>query len=607
MNCSQARILLSAYRELKTKQVDTSALEEHLEHCAVCRDVLAQNTFVGERLQMLSIEPQAQAYHRLMLALAEEHTRFLQQATAKAAYIPPTPDFLKPFLQKHAAATRETDVLTAFSTAETGPLPIIQARHKRRPFAMNQFAVMGLAAAILLVIMTGGLVSLLMLTRSGSAPIAHTTVSGIVAPSQVALATYTTHTPYTYVVSAVGNRQFIYYTAYNENTNAWMLEQLEIKSKVSTPLLATESNSDLVLLGSSQQWLLWLQLDPAQTITPQHIHTVSSQIRTWRLQALSLAAPATPQVQQTMSMLPQPITLLSGTFDEGNVPAWVHSPIQGIWFMQNTFLLATLDQNGTAHLLRSTITAKHTVSTTEITSAHDGHILTSPTANSTGTALFWADEWTTSDGNLHSTIWTQQVTQATPTHGLWSKHTIITTSLLRSDGTSFQPQIVDNTLFFLNTNQNVASNSTTSQASSIATATATPASSTNTSALNVISRADATIYQPQIDVSIQGILLSLPLASDATTTPTALNTGLASVLQGGTDFLLWQNDKGYEMYDVAANSPVTIGNITNGAAFLNVNSTTAVWFIRPTSATPSNTTAITFNAFNWPRSTQALP
>ncbi len=606
MNCSQARIFLSAYRELKTKQTETAALEEHLEQCAACRDVLAHNTFISERLQSLpSLEPQPQAYNRLMQALAQEHTHFLQQATAKTAHIPPTPDFLKPFLKTHAAATRETDALTAFSTAETGPLPIIKARRKGRPAVMNQFAVIGLAAAILLVIMTGGLVSLLMLARSGSAPIGRTTVSGIAEQSQVAMATYTTNTFYTHVVSAVGNRQFIYYTAYKEDTNTWMLEQLSISSRVSTPLLATESNSDLILLGSSKQWLVWLQLDPPQTIALRHLHTINSQVRTWKLEAISLAAPETLQVQQTMSTLPQPITLLSGTFDEANIPSWVHTPIQGIWSMQNTILVAMIDQNGVSHLMRCTITTNATVNTIEIASGHDGQVLTSPTADSQGTTLFWADEWMASDGNLHSNIWEQDTLQATPTHGRWADHPTVTTNMLRSDGTSFQPQVVGDTLFFLDSNVNVASSNGNAQATPAAKATATP--TLNSNVPTVVSRADTNIYQPQIDASVQGVLLSLPVSSDMTTLPTMINTDLASALQSGSDFLLWQNGKGYEMYDVAANSPVTIGNITNGAAFLNVNNNTAVWLIAPSAATPTNTGTITFNAFNWPRSQQVLP
>ena len=79
------------------------------------------------------------------------------------------------------------------------------------------------------------------------------------------------------------------------------------------------------------------------------------------------------------------------------------------------------------------------------------------------------------------------------------------------------------------------------------------------------------------------------------------NTGLATSLQVGTNFALWQGDKGYEMYDVSLKSDVTVGTIFDGSTFLAVNGSSAVWMQHNTSnATPNTNTSITLNAFNWP-------
>jgi hypothetical protein len=78
-------------------------------------------------------------------------------------------------------------------------------------------------------------------------------------------------------------------------------------------------------------------------------------------------------------------------------------------------------------------------------------------------------------------------------------------------------------------------------------------------------------------------------------------TGLASSLQAGAGFVLWQGDKGYEMYDVSLASDVNVGNIFDGSTFLAVNGTTAVWMINNASSTTSHASStITLMAFNWP-------
>jgi hypothetical protein len=94
----------------------------------------------------------------------------------------------------------------------------------------------------------------------------------------------------------------------------------------------------------------------------------------------------------------------------------------------------------------------------------------------------------------------------------------------------------------------------------------------------------------------------LPLDSAPTVSPTVMNNaGLASSLQAGADFVLWQDDKGYVMYDVQSQSFVTVGDTLNGASFVAVNGNTTVWTLN--SATNSNVnTRLSTNlyAFNWP-------
>jgi hypothetical protein len=116
----------------------------------------------------------------------------------------------------------------------------------------------------------------------------------------------------------------------------------------------------------------------------------------------------------------------------------------------------------------------------------------------------------------------------------------------------------------------------------------------------VISRADKIIYAAPLDTSVRGTILMLPLNIDSAS-PTAMNSsGWASSLQVGTNFALWQDDKSFEMYDVTT-GPVPIGNILDGATFLAVNGTSAVWIINnAANATSSAGPAVTLMAFNWP-------
>src|SRR5205823_7126554 len=103
--------------------------------------------------------------------------------------------------------------------------------------------------------------------------------------SQVTALPYLTTTVYSHVVSAVANQASIYYTAYGDNGEGWMLEKLDTKTKASTPLLAASTLSTLAVLASSRDWLTWLQLDQPKSTTAKNIPVRSDQItvRTWSL------------------------------------------------------------------------------------------------------------------------------------------------------------------------------------------------------------------------------------------------------------------------------------------------------------------------------------
>ena len=94
----------------------------------------------------------------------------------------------------------------------------------------------------------------------------------------------------------------------------------------------------------------------------------------------------------------------------------------------------------------------------------------------------------------------------------------------------------------------------------------------------------------------------VPLNGAFDAQPTVMNTtGLASSLQVGTNFALWQGDKGYEMYDVSQRSDVSVGTIFDGSTFMAVNGSSAVWMLNNASnTTASANPSITLMAFNWP-------
>ena len=597
MNCSQARAMMTAYRELKNGAVETIELDVHLEGCASCRQELACQMFIGEQLGSLPVvEPPPDMHSKLMRALAKEHLEFVWHSASGTVS---TPEFLKPYLHEHAQSTQDSNLIAAFSTAETGPLPIIQAKRKPRHRShMSQFAVLGLAAMFLMVLMMGGLTSLLLLAHNNQTGInAVSNASKIILPASVEQIPYTTTTPYQHVASAVADHTYIYYTAYGDGlNNPWMLERLDRATNISTPLLPSASTNPLILLGSAHESLLWLQFDglklkPHTNLSKYGFHPYVS---LWSLHYLTLK-----QQQQIVSGIPTDSEIvLKGTFDQDTAPNWVTTPIQGIWFLQNSLLVAMTDSKGISHLLLYRLDTMGKLVAHEISSTVPGHILTSPTANSDGSQIYWSEEWLSSAGTLNSNIWTQQVVDAIrPTRGPWAAHTVTVKQLFTSDGMSFRPQIANNTLFMLST----ASQSSSTHATSTPTEPATPAASPSPNA-NAIARTATSIYAAPLDTLVRGTILSLPLNGDLDIQPTVLNTtGLASSLQVGTNFALWQGDKGYEMYDVSQRSDVNVGTIFDGSTFLAVNGSSVVWMLKNASSTTNNAgTSITLMAFNWP-------
>ncbi len=599
MNCNQARAMMTAYRELKNGEVDSLELDVHLEGCASCRQEFAHYMFIGEQIRSMPVvEPPPDMHAKLMHTLAKDQLELIRRSTPGTVN---TPEFLKPYLQEYAQSTHTSDLVAAFSTAETGPIPIIQAKRKHRHRShMSQFAVLGLAAMFLMVLMMGGLTSLLLLVHNnlpGANP--SKISSSINQPNVVDQVKYVTGTPYQHVVSAVADHAYIYFTAYEDEAyNSWMLERLDRTTKISTPLLLTPRPYPVIALGSANGSLVWLQFDDRKLKPHRNLqgNSVNPYISLWSLHYFS------PDQQQlaALGIPPSSTILLKGTFDLDTAPGWVTTPIQGIWFMQNSLLVAMTDGNGVSHLMRYQLDTLGKPVATEIATAPPGHILTSPTATSDGTQIYWSEEWLSNAGMLYSNIWTQQVVDnPPPLHGQWLRYKVRDTvkHVFSSDGMSFHPQVVDNTLFMLSTAGQF--NSTQGTPATPGTTTSTAASSPITS---VITRTDTSIYAAPLDASVRGTILMIPLSGDSDMRPTSMNTsGLASSLQAGTDFALWQDDKGYEMYDVQSQSYVNVRDTLNGAAFVAVNEASAVWIVSNATNTTNNANPlVTLMAFNWP-------
>jgi len=607
--------MLAAYRELKNGEVDTLELDVHLEGCASCRQELARYMLIGEQVRSLPvIEPLPDMHATLMRAIAKVQLEFIRRSAPGTVT---TPEFLKPYIQEHVQSSHDSDLITAFSTAETGPLPIIQARHKPRHRShMSQFAVVGLAAMFLMVLMMGGLTSLLLLAHNNPQSAINSNTSSLKRPTEVAEASYTTSTPYQHVVSAVADRANIYYTAYGDGTNnSWMLEMLNRKTKSSIPLLPTPNAYSLIVLGSSTSGVVWLQFDgyKSNPHLPGYSQHPPASLQ-WSLHYLS-----PEQLQQAaLGFLTPSEVLLKGTFNQDSAPSWVTTPVQGIWFIneshQASLLVASIDSNGISHLTSYQLATVGTPVATEIATATADHILNSPTATSDGTQIYWSEEWFSNAGVLSSDIWTQQVVDAVgPSHGRWAGHLqkMIVKEPFTTDGISFRPQVVDNTLLTLcaaspavcTASQADATQGTpTTMGTGTATSTPTSTPSPNTS---VIPQTVANIYAPPLDASVRGTILMLQLNGNPLNQYQVVNTtGLASSLQAGADFALWQDESGYEMYDVSQGSDVNIGNTLDSATFVAVNGASAVWMVNSTTSNTTSKTgpSVTLMAFNWPKS-----
>ncbi|WP_376795035.1 anti-sigma factor family protein [Thermogemmatispora sp.] len=631
MNCTEARGLLAIYRDLKEAEAQPSLhdeetratlqeLEEHLESCPDCRQALADFTLVGARLQRLpAIEPPPEMRERLMRALAAEHARFLKRGLPGT---PPPPDFLKPYMQEQLEQEAEYDPLATLSTAKTGPLPVLQTprRVQRRP-RMPQLAALAVAATFLLALLTGGLTSVLLLAQhsSGSIP----PPAAINHPTNVVMMRYATATLYHNVVSAAADGNVVYYSAFNDGTPAgWMLLRLDRQTQLSQPLLTSPQSSPLIVLGSAHNRLVWLQYDPpavgnvSKAITPKKAQqsspprdSLTEGLRSWKL-FYAVVDPTATSAEALHAQL-----LLSGIFNPELAAGIVHTPVPGIWFLQNGLLVTALDQRGLSHLWLYSLQENGQIAgRSELAAAPAGHIYTSPTATADGSRIFWADEWLDSAGFLHSNIWTRQEIELTaPTQGRWWPHTQPQTWLFRADGTSFRPVVVGHTFFMLNTNDGL--DGVSALATPTPAASPSPQSASQTAALaqslnsSVTPWANASIYPPSLDFLISGSLYMLSLEPTSDGTFSQLNTiSHVSALQGGSTFVLWQNDDDtYGMFDVESNTFVQVGSVLSGAAFVAVNGNSAVWSDAPASTgsrTPATTTPqATLRMFSWPLST----
>ncbi len=623
MNCNQARELISVYREIKAEECESADLAAHLEGCAACRETLANYTRIGEQIRSMPVcEPAPDMHTKLMKALANEQLKVLQKSAPGTVS---TPEFLKPYLRQLAEETPGQDEIAAFSTAETGPLPRIQVHRKRRPVQVNQFAVLGLAATILLMLMMGGLTSLLMVARSNPNTITRTSAS-VYRPTEVDQKIYTMTTLYPNVASALPTRNFIYYTASSNGSasQSWMLMQFDRRTRVSTPLLAQPGSDPLIVLAASDSWLVWLTYSRPAITTHGHVPDTSNtspSLRTWSLDYLSLqpqvqqTSPATSNTspssnsqflktptatstssQSTSTSFPTPTLLEQGLFDSTTAPDWVNSPIQGTWLTGNTLLIALIDRHGLSYLESYQLgqTGK-AAQVQQIASAPAGHVLTWPTTDSTGTEIYWADEWVSTDGTLHSNIWQQQTSDLTTrSHG--HIETIVSTNrqVLMGDGMSFQPQVVDNTLFWLSTSEVTVSG----QGAVSPNGTPFPANSTDTSVV-FTPRTDTAVYPAPPDSLVHGTIFLLPLDGPEAGVESTLGVaGQSTGFQAGSNYVIWQDTTGYQMYDVQHQSNVVTGDTLNDASLLAVNGNTTLWLTENALNTPGS--QLTMMVFNWP-------
>ncbi|GER89318.1 hypothetical protein KDW_34800 [Dictyobacter vulcani] len=640
MNCHQARAQLAIYREQKQDPTKMPELEGHLAHCADCKAAYAQYQLVGDHIRsMPAIEPAPDARHKLMQALAAEHVRFLQHAPASATSTP-TPVFLGPYLKDLAAKTARTNSLAAFSTADTGPLPIIQSTRPRRIRQTQHFAIIGLAASFMVVVMLGGLISLLLLANQGQPVVSLPSNTASIGHPEVAQADpaiAATQTLYSHVVSASTSNDTIYYSAYDHNAN-WMLEKFDTTgdpttNRASTALLTHPSTRPMIILGSSENWLLWLQMEQSKATNGKQAQqsdtTINTLEGTWSLKALYMGKSQSTTTSNTQKIESddsiKPLTLYTDNFNKARVADWVTSPIQGLSFYHNHALVSLLDSKGIAHLLNYQFAQDSLERKTEIATAKDQHVLTSPTATNDGYSIYWADEWLSTDQKLHSNIWTQQAENSQPSQiGRWMPHSIARTYVYRNDEHSFRPQLVNGTLFMLNTSttSNPTPATPTVQATATPTSLATPknsatptvqasATATPQDVTNLLlnpTEVDPTVLTPQLDAHVSGKLLAFSANGMTPETTTINDNEILTGLQSGGAFLIWQNSASdFKMYDTRAKVMVNgINNINrDSAAFVSVNNTTVIWtkYLSPdnTQQDPNGESNVVFNTLKWPK------
>jgi hypothetical protein len=556
-----------------------------------------------------------------MQALADEQLKFLQKSPPGKAS---TPEFLKPYLQERAEETRRQDDIAAFSTAETGPLPLIQTRRARRTPRVHQFAVLGMAAAILILLMMGGLTSLLVLTRSN--PVSLTkTINSVNRPIEVDQKSYTTTTLYPNVASVLPQRNTVFYSASGsaDNSRNWMLMQFDRSTQTSRALLATPASNPLIVLAVSDTWLVWLEYSNPQP--PVHgvvanngtrnLHICAQ--RSWSLHYLSLLSQTaagsqsrstgnTPAGNQQASTtrrgtatgqpepgdVPTSLLLEQDTFDSGTAPAWVTTPIQGTWLIGDRLLVAHIDRSGRSRLESFLLGQTGKAAQVHVmATAPGGHVFAWPTAIRTGLEIYWADEWLAQDSTLHSNIWQQQTTeQAVNSHGPQAGMDHNTQRVYLGDGLSFQPQIVNDTLFFLSTSEI----SVSGQGVVTPNGTPFPVSATDASVI-FTPRTDTGVYSALADALVHGTIFMIPL--DGSGPEDTLGTvGQSTGLQAGSNFVIWQDSTGFQMYDVQRQASVFLGNTLNGATLLVVNGNTTLWL----NASSAPGEKMTLMAFNWP-------
>lgn len=619
--------MMSVYRELTNEERDTAELDAHLEECADCRQVLASFTQVGDQLRSAPVFAPPQDMHaKLMKALADEQLKFLQKSAPGSVA---TPEFLKPYLQERARETQCEDDIAAFSTAETGPLPLLPPRRKRNPVRLrvNQLGVFGLTAAALIVLMLGGLTSLVMLERGNptSSAISHTSNS-VNRPTEVNQKIYTTLTLYPNVTSALPLDNEVYYTAYGSgvNSSSWMLMQFDRSTQTNKPLLDTPSSDPLIVLAVSHNWLVWLQYSAPQTAV--HLHLPPGDYytspRSWSLHFLSLLPAAQntggPQSQSSSTGsghktsttganeslvndpdlvdMPTVYLLDEDVFDSATAPSWVNSPVEGSWLVGDTdrLLVTQIDQKGISHLDSYQLTQSgKTIRPQEIASAPAGHVLAWPSATSTGMQIYWADEWIADDGALQSNIWQQQTSeQLVRSHGQQEEVNTSTQQVFQDDGMSFQPQVVDNTLFYLSTSEIQV------EGQGVVAPNGTPFPTRATdSTVQFTPRTDTGVYAAPPDATVHGTLLMIPLDGPSVGTASMLGTvGQSTGYQAGSTYVVWQDSTGYQMYDVERQSDVVMGATLNSASLLVVNGSTTLWL----SGNQTTDSRLRLMAFTWP-------